>query len=151
MLSIGQNTPAANRGVVSIDIQETESTEKTRSFSGSKKYQKKAAKFKEKRKRIFKKIKKKRRNDVVGTSVAILGLLIILGGLASFFLFGIIGWWVVLTALGGIILGCIVVWAGEEIIGSRMAGLGASILFFMGMFAWLIGVLGVAIYALIVG
>lgn len=76
---------------------------------------------------------------------AILGFLVILAGLISFFWFATLGWWVLLTALGGIVLGCLIMSIGVAISGNDIAILGPFFVFIIAMFGWLIGLLTISI------
>lgn len=140
-VSKAQNSPAANRAIIEDAVEASE-------FDRADVYEKQW-KQKEEVKPLVQKTRKPKRSKFWSNFVGITGLLVWACGLGSFFLFGIIGWWVVLTALAGIILGSLLILQAEKMLGSDMAGIGAAFYGFLGIGLWLLGIVAIAIYSAI--
>ncbi|MEX1003440.1 MAG: hypothetical protein WDZ35_15080 [Crocinitomicaceae bacterium] len=67
-------------------------------------------------------------------------------GLGSMFFVASLGWWVILTALFGILLGVGIMYIAEKKSGSKVAGLGTLGLGSLSIILWWLGILGVLMF-----
>ena len=98
-------------------------------------------------KKLKNRIEHKDRNRPSGSGfLKVFAVIFVAAGLGSMFLVSVLGWWVLLTSLIGVLIGTAFMYMGLKRSDAKVALMGSIGLGSLGMFLWFLGLLGVMMY-----